>query len=153
MLAVNSLQAVVEASGLQWVGSDADKIRAAQEAIAAEPKPVHVPREPKPVVVLDEATGALDPVTEKAIDDNLRRRGCTCIIIAHRLSTIRRADQILALVPGLHKTAQPDGTTVYAGIIPASDSAAATGGSASGAGGMSAPGVSSEQATFGSSRL
>jgi hypothetical protein len=37
-----------------------------------------------------------------------------------------RADQILALVPGLHKTAEPDGTTVYAGTIPASKSAAAS---------------------------
>ena len=42
------------------------------------------------------------------------------------LLTGSRADQILALVPGLHKTAQPDGTTVYAGIIPARDSAAAS---------------------------
>jgi hypothetical protein len=37
-----------------------------------------------------------------------------------------RADQILALVPGLRKTAEPGGTTVYAGTIPASDSAAAS---------------------------
>jgi hypothetical protein len=37
-----------------------------------------------------------------------------------------RADQILALVPGLHKTAEPDGTTVYAGTIPASNFAAAS---------------------------
>jgi ribonuclease E len=36
------------------VNSDADKIRTVQEAIANEPKPVHVPREPKPPVVLDE---------------------------------------------------------------------------------------------------
>ena len=52
------------------------------------------------VLVLDEATAALDPVTEKAIDDNLRRSGTTCIIIAHRLSTIRDCDEIIVLQQG-----------------------------------------------------
>ena len=48
------LQGIATSAGLQWVNSDADKIAAVQAAIAAEPKPVHVPRERPPVVTLDE---------------------------------------------------------------------------------------------------
>ena len=49
-----SLHAIAEGSGLQWVNSDAEKIATVQAAIAAEPKPVHVPRERAPMVVLNE---------------------------------------------------------------------------------------------------
>ena len=51
-LPTDSLVEVAQASGLQWVNSDANKIAAVQAAIAAEPQPVRVPRErPAPVVL------------------------------------------------------------------------------------------------------
>ncbi len=53
-LSVADMQAVAAASGLEWVNSDASKVAQVQAAIAAETKPVHVPREPKPAVALDE---------------------------------------------------------------------------------------------------
>ena len=53
-LPVSQLQSIAEGSGLQWVNSDADKVAAVQAAIAAEPKPVHVPRERPAPVVIDE---------------------------------------------------------------------------------------------------
>jgi ribonuclease E len=51
-LPTDNLVEVAQASGLQWVNSDASKIAAVQAAIAAEPQPVRVPRErPTPVVL------------------------------------------------------------------------------------------------------
>ncbi|WP_328745074.1 NHLP family bacteriocin export ABC transporter peptidase/permease/ATPase subunit [Streptomyces sp. NBC_00285] len=52
------------------------------------------------VLVLDEATSALDAETEQRISENLRRRGCACVLIAHRLSTIRSSDEIIVLDAG-----------------------------------------------------
>jgi len=54
VLPLGTLEAVAEAAGLQWVNSDADKIRAVQEAMANEPPPIRVPRERKAPVVVDE---------------------------------------------------------------------------------------------------
>jgi ribonuclease E len=53
-LPLQDLAQVAESSGLQWVNSDAAKIAEVQAAIAAEIKPLHVPRERPPLAVSDE---------------------------------------------------------------------------------------------------
>ena len=54
------------------------------------------------IVVLDEATSAIDTVTETRLQGALEilLRGRTAFVVAHRLSTIRRADLVLVLDQG-----------------------------------------------------
>lgn len=55
-----------------------------------------------PILVLDEATSAVDPETEARIRERLERvrHGRTTFIVAHRLSTVMRADQVFVFDGG-----------------------------------------------------
>ncbi len=56
------------------------------------------------IVVLDEATSAVDRGTDSNIQESLRKEfaaaGCTVLVIAHRLSTVADFDQLLVLEKG-----------------------------------------------------
>jgi ATP-binding cassette subfamily B protein len=55
-----------------------------------------------PLLILDEATSAVDTQTEKAIQENIEvlSKDKTLIVIAHRLSTVRNTNSILVLDNG-----------------------------------------------------
>ena len=75
--------------GMQLSGGERQRLCLAR-ALAHDPT----------VLVLDEASSALDADTERRVHANLASLACTRILIAHRLSTVRDADRILVVEGG-----------------------------------------------------
>ena len=70
-----------------------------------------------PILILDDATSAVDVEVERAIHENLERLmvGRTTLIVAHRLSTISLADKVV-LVDGGRVVAQGTHAQLLAGV-------------------------------------
>ncbi|RAO18212.1 putative ABC transporter ATP-binding protein [Micromonospora noduli] len=83
-------------------------------------------REPH-VVILDEATARLDPVTEARVQRATERllRDRIGIVIAHRLSSVRRCDEVVVLADGTVVEAGPlESSTRFAELLATSHAAA-----------------------------
>jgi ATP-binding cassette subfamily B protein len=82
-----------------WVGDRGIKLSGGQRQRIAIARAM---LKPAPILILDEATAALDSVTEKFIQESIQRvmENRTTLVVAHRLSTLSAMDRILVFDQG-----------------------------------------------------
>ncbi len=84
------LNAEAGQNGCNFSGGEAQRIEIAR-ALATDPS----------ILIFDEATNALDSLSECEIYRGVKRRECMCLISAHRLSAIRDSDEIIVFNEGI----------------------------------------------------
>jgi ATP-binding cassette subfamily C protein len=91
MAMTNKLNEVVGERGTRLSGGQRQRLGIAR-ALYTKPE----------MIIFDEATSSLDPITEKSVTDAIynKKSGVTLIVIAHRLSTVRHADLVILLDQG-----------------------------------------------------
>jgi ABC-type multidrug transport system fused ATPase/permease subunit len=91
MAMTNKLNEVVGERGTRLSGGQRQRLGIAR-ALYTKPE----------MLIFDEATSSLDPMTEKSVTDAIynKESGVTLIVIAHRLSTVRHADLVILLDQG-----------------------------------------------------
>ncbi|CAI6334085.1 unnamed protein product [Periconia digitata] len=105
---------LVGESGIKLSGGQRQRVAIAR-AIVKNP----------PILILDEATSAIDVRTERIVQAALERvsAGRTTIVIAHRLSTIKKADKIVVMgkgklvEEGTHEELLRDEDGIYYGLV------------------------------------
>jgi ATP-binding cassette, subfamily B, bacterial IrtB/YbtQ len=87
----DTIEADVRAGGTALSGGERQRVSIAR-----------APLKDAPIVLLDEATAALDPLNESAVGAALAelKADRTTIVIAHRLSTVVAAEEIVVLERG-----------------------------------------------------
>jgi len=87
----NKLNEVVGERGIKLSGGQRQRLGIAR-ALYTNPE----------MIIFDEATSSLDPITEKSVTDAIynKKSGVTLIVIAHRLSTVKHADLVILLDQG-----------------------------------------------------
>ncbi len=83
------LQAVVGERGVTLSGGQRQRVALAR-AMARQPG----------LLLLDDATSAVDPVVEQRILEQLRELETTVVVVAHRMSTIALADRVVFMTGG-----------------------------------------------------